>query len=268
MDQNSYKDFYEEEAGLYRPDDVNYYRHDRFHNIRSFAGRGENLRILDVGCGNGYQTGALAGKHEVHGLDLSDANIKEASRRGIRALQHDVESAFPYEDSFFDVVVCSEILEHLFFPEKVIAECRRVLKPSGHFIVTVPNLYCYRNRISMLLGRDADFIEYPENKIHIRFFSIAGMKGLLSLAGFRVEKILGQHFAMNFDLPFRIIWYMHGGNRGLRLLIKAVTFGRIVPERPGEVLQFHLFLFLGRLFPRLSPGLFFYCSRVCDRGAA
>ncbi|MHB0995803.1 MAG: class I SAM-dependent methyltransferase [Elusimicrobiales bacterium] len=264
MDQNSYKEFYEGEAEKYLPADSQYYRHDRFYNVRLFAGRPaeSGLRILDVGCGNGYQLGPLAARHEVHGLDVSEANVRKAAGAGIKAVLHDVETRFPYENGYFDVVVCSEILEHLFFPERVIGECSRVLKPGGVFIVTVPNLYCFRNRVSMLIGRGAGFIEYPKNTIHIRFFSIPGMKRLLAEGGFSVAGVLGQHFAMNFDWPFRLIWYLHGGNRGLRFLIRLLTLGRKVPEIPGQVLQFHLVRFLGKIFPRLSPGLLFDCRKA------
>jgi methionine biosynthesis protein MetW len=263
MDPNSYKEFYEDQAGRYLPGDAGYYRHDRYFNIRYFAELGVvgEARILDVGCGNGYQLAPLAHRHEVYGLDVSAVNVGKASEKGVKAVLHDVEAPFPYPDGFFDVVVCSEILEHLFFPEKPLAECLRVLKPGGRLIVTVPNLYCLRNRLSVFLGKGAIFIEYPENKIHIRFFSIKGMRALLEKNGFKTVKVLGQHFAMNFDWPFRIIWYLHGGNRGLRLLIRTFTLGRKDPERPGEVLQFWIFRLLGRLFPSFSPGLLFYCVK-------
>lgn len=268
MEKSDYKDFYEKEAELYLPDDSAYYRHDRFYNIRRFADCGEGLKILDVGCGNGYQLGALAGRHEVHGLDVSEANVAKASAAGIRARLHDVEAPFPYPDETFDVVVCSEILEHLFFPEKVLAECRRVLKPGARLIVTVPNLYCLRNRWEVLTGGMARFIEYPENRMHIRFFSIGGMKRFLAASGFEPLFSLGQHFAMNFDWPFRLLWYLHGGNRGLRLLIRAVTLGAKSPERPGQVLQFHLVRLLGRLFPSLSPGMLVCCRKAAPGAGA
>lgn len=263
MDQKSYKEFYEGEAEKYLPADSQYYRHDRFFNVRRFSGRPAEagLRILDVGCGNGYQLGPLAARHEVHGLDVSEANVRKAGEAGIKAVLHDVEARFPYGDAYFDVVVCSEILEHLFFPGRVIGECARVLKPGGTFVVTVPNLYCFRNRVALLLGRGARFIEYPENTIHIRFFSISGMKRLLAENGFKVAGVLGQHFAMNFDWPFRLIWYLHGGNRGLRFLIRLLTLGKKSPEIPGQVLQFHIVRLLGRIFPGFSPGLLFDCRK-------
>lgn len=70
---------------------------------------------------------------------------------------------------------------------------------------------------------------------------------------------------MNFDLPFRIIRYLHSGNRGLRLPIRALMVGGKDPEKPGQVLQFRIFRLLGGLFPRLSPGILFHCSKGAER---
>jgi len=264
VDRQSYKDFYEIASNEYSPEgEEHYYRHDRFFNVRRFAdkGGGKGRVILDVGCGNGYQMAPLAGRHIIYGLDISGANVKKALSKGIRAQLHDVEDLFPFEDGFFDVVVCSELLEHLFFPEKVLKECYRVLKSSGAFILTVPNLYCLRNRLSILMGKGYNFIEYPRNQAHIRFFSLHGMNDFLEKTGFKVRHFRGQHFAMNFDWPFRLIWYLHGGNRGLRQFIRIATFGKKKPEIPGLVLQFNIFRFLGWFLPKWSPGLIFECQK-------
>ena len=175
MDRQSYKDFYEIASDKYSPGEgEHYYRHDRFFNVRHFAEKGgrEGRVILDVGCGNGYQMAPLTRTNIVYGLDISEANIEKALSKGIKARLHDVEQRFPFEDDFFDVVVCSEILEHLFSPEKVLEECYRVLKSSGTLIVTVPNLYCLRNRLSILMGRGRNFVEYSRDQEHIRFFSL------------------------------------------------------------------------------------------------
>jgi len=265
MDRMSYKDFYEVTG--YSPEDGtdrhSYYRHDQFFNVRHFAekGGGKGRVILDVGCGNGYKTGVLAGDNTVYGLDITEANIEKAAEKGIKAQLHDVEDPIPFEDNCFDLVVCSEVLEHLFLPEKVLKEIHRVLKKGGIFIATVPNLYCFRNRFTMLIGADCIFLEYPENRYHIRHYSLHGMSNLLKKSGFRIKHVRGQEFAMNFDWPFKLIWYLHGGNKGLKLLIRIVTFGRKT-EVPGLVLQFHIIRFLGWLFPRWSVGLLFECEKL------
>jgi len=266
MVRQGYKDFYELQADEYSPEDgrINY-RHDQFINVRNLIQKsyGEKCTILDVGCGNGYQTAPFTEKNKVYGLDISEANIEKATAKGIIAQLHDIEEPIPFKDATFDVVVCSEVLEHLFFPEEVIKECYRVLKKSGLFIVTIPNLYCLRNRISMLMGRNCNFIEYPINREHIRFFSLHGMMDILKETGFKIQHFRGQEFAMNFSWPYQVIWYLHGGNKGLRILIRIATLGRKRAELPGPTLQFYIYRFLGWFLTRLSPGLVFAC-RKCE----
>ncbi len=267
MDRQNYKDYYEFASDEYSPEGgAQNYRHDQFLNVRNLISKSyeKECTILDVGCGNGYQIAPFVKRNKVYGLDISEANIRKATAKGIKAQLHDVEEPIPFEDNFFDVVVCSEILEHLFFPENALKECYRVLKKSGLFIVTIPNLYCLRNRISMMMGRNCKFIEYPMNRQHIRFFSSYGMIEILKKTGFKIESFRGQEFAMNFNWPFQLIWYLHGGNRGLRALIRIATLGRKTPELPGPIMQFYLFRFLGRLLARLSPGLVFESRKSED----
>jgi methionine biosynthesis protein MetW len=264
MNRQGYKDFYEFASSEYSPErGEQYYRHDQFFNVRSLISKSyeKECTILDVGCGNGYQIAPFAESNKVYGLDISEANIEKAVARGIKAQLHDLEEPIPFEDNFFDVVVCSEVLEHLFFPENTIKECYRVLRQSGLFIVTIPNLYCLRNRISMLTGRNCKFVEYPMNRQHIRFFSLDGMISILDKTRFEIEYFRGQEFTMNFNWPFKLIWYLHGGNKGLKRIIRVTTLGRKVTEIPGLIVQFYFTRFLGWLFPRLSPGLVFACRK-------
>lgn len=265
MNNQTYKDVYENASIEYSPEDGEcYYRHDRVFNVRhlvNMAGKRGQI-ILDAGCGNGWQIAPCVEGNHVYGLDISKANIRKATAKGINAVLHDVEYPFPFEDGFFDVVVCSEVLEHLFSPEKVLQEIHRVLKNSGRCIITVPNLYCLRNRFSILTGRGCKLVEYPDNQYHIRLFSLDGMIRILKRTGFEIEYFRGQSFAMNFNWPFKLIWYLHGGNKGLRIIIKIATCGRRITEIPGVKLQFYIFRFLGWLLPKWSPGLIFECRKI------
>ncbi|MCR4344593.1 MAG: class I SAM-dependent methyltransferase [Candidatus Scalindua sp.] len=266
MNRYSYKDFYNIVSNEYSPGDRKYYyyKDDRFFNVQCLVnpGKKEGLVILDIGCGNGWQIAPCIKGNQVYGLDISEANIEKAVAKGIKAQVHDVEDLFPFEDDFFDTVVCSEILEHLFFPEKVLREIYRVLKTSGRLIVTVPNLYCFQNRLSILVGKGCKFVEYPMNRQHIRSFSLDGMSRILKEAGFKTEYYRGESFNMNFSWPFQLIWYLHGGNKGLRIFIKIVTLGRKRSDIPGILLKFYIIQFLGWLLPRWSPGLIFACRKI------
>lgn len=99
-------------------------------------------KILDVGCGDGKFTSALARETETIGIDFSENAIRfakclvpEASFLVMNATQME----FP--DANFDVVTCLDVIEHLpgHRVKKVIDEIYRVLKPEGVFIISVPS---------------------------------------------------------------------------------------------------------------------------------
>lgn len=93
--------------------------------------------MLDVGCGSGLMLRHLPPGS--HGIDYNPRNIDRARRYAPRAVvqQGDAE-ALPYADETFATVVCTEVLEHLVFPDIAIGEMFRVLKPGGTLLGSVP----------------------------------------------------------------------------------------------------------------------------------
>jgi SAM-dependent methyltransferase len=78
--------------------------------------------------------------NEVFGVDVSETAVARCREKGIKALGLDVSSeALPFDDGFFDVVICLETLEHLMNPYFAVTEIRRVLKEKGRLICSVPN---------------------------------------------------------------------------------------------------------------------------------
>ena len=96
--------------------------------------------VLDVGC-NGGTTGVqlLQKNCYVKGVDIVAELVEKAKKRGVFAEVGEAEDLSRYPGSSFDVVICTEVLEHLFDPLEAIAEAFRVLKPGGKYIVTVPH---------------------------------------------------------------------------------------------------------------------------------
>ncbi len=97
-----------------------------------------NPKILDVGCGGGILSEALAkAGAQVTGLDLSEASLQvarqHAQQQGLNIEYHyeRVEDLAQKEAGTYDVVVCMEMLEHVPEPSKVIAACAQALKPGG-----------------------------------------------------------------------------------------------------------------------------------------
>jgi SAM-dependent methyltransferase len=98
-------------------------------------------RVLDIACGEGYGTAALAraGAARVLGVDLSEETCEHARRRyGIDARAGDA-CRVPLPDRSLDVIVSFETIEHLETPAVFLDECRRLLVPGGTLIISTPN---------------------------------------------------------------------------------------------------------------------------------
>lgn len=93
--------------------------------------------VLDLGCGEGalLQAAGLRGT----GADLNPERLALAVEKGLRVVRADA-GRLPFADAGFDAVVCMEVLEHVPHMETVISEVARVLKPGGHWVISVPGV--------------------------------------------------------------------------------------------------------------------------------
>jgi 2-polyprenyl-6-hydroxyphenyl methylase/3-demethylubiquinone-9 3-methyltransferase len=97
-----------------------------------------NLKVLDVGCGGGILSEALArAGAQVTGIDLSHSSIgvarQHAQSQGLRVdYRHEnVEEFASRQADSYDIVTCMEMLEHVPYPRQIITACAQALKPSG-----------------------------------------------------------------------------------------------------------------------------------------
>lgn len=125
--------------------------------IREHALPGQ--KILDVGVGLGR---LLSKTPELQrfGMDISAAYLREAKEKGIEVCLALVED-MPYPDSMFDVIVCTDVLEHVLHLDHACARILNVLKPGGVLIVRVPN----REDLTQYVSP-----ELPYHFIHLRRF--------------------------------------------------------------------------------------------------
>lgn len=101
----------------------------------------ENSIVLDIGCNTGLFSIPLQEKKNcyVRGIDIVPELVEVAKQRGVRAEVGEAENLSQFENNKFDIVLCCEVLEHLFNPMHAISEIHRVLKVGGKLIVTVPH---------------------------------------------------------------------------------------------------------------------------------
>lgn len=132
--------------------------------------------VLDVACGDGVMGQLLIADKQccVYGIDLCDYATVLAKERGVNATYCDISNdVFPYEDNSFDYATLLCSLEHIIDPVHAIKETRRILKPHGKMIITLPNAVNIKNRFYFLFGRvPVDLLHIkPGEGMHIQFFN-------------------------------------------------------------------------------------------------
>jgi len=160
---------------------------ERIPLFQQAVGRGR--RVLDLGCRSGALTRHFIDGNQVVGLDVDRVALEKAAQLGIEPVVANVEEPLPFEDASFDVVVAGELLEHLQFPEALVAEARRVLRRGGVFVGSVPNAFRVQSRLKFLRGRPPE-----DDPTHLHLFSPDAVRELL--AGFdavRIEYVGGRY---------------------------------------------------------------------------
>jgi SAM-dependent methyltransferase len=160
--------------------------HFWFRGFRSFvlpllqqaaAGR-SNLRLLDCGCGTGNNLELLGRFGRAYGFDLTAVGLKIGREAGRTRLARATVAAVPFPASTFDIVTSFDVLYSLEADTEraAVGEMYRIVKPGGVVLVNVAAMDCLRGDHSVL-SRE------------VRRYSRRALRGLLTSAGFTVERI-------------------------------------------------------------------------------
>ena len=153
---------------------------------------GSNRLVLDVGCAHGYVAEVLRKQGcRVIGIEIDPEDAARAREHCEQVLVRDVEEPGWIEElreHRFDVVVLSDVLEHLRNPARLLGEVRGLLEPERGFIVaSVPNVAHTSVRLELLLG---SFRSEPTGILdatHLHFYTRDTLHDLLASSGFAVE---------------------------------------------------------------------------------
>ena len=174
-DEQDYDSYYTE-ANLQVPE----FTHKRLDEIvagfESYRGEG---RLLEVGfgAGNFLKAAARAG-WKAQGVEISHTACEHSRAEGFEVFCGELAHA-NYQENSFDVVIASELLEHIPEPAIILKEIARILRPGGLLWATTPNAKGLSSRV---LGLEWSVMSPPE---HLQLFSAAGISRLLKGVGFR-----------------------------------------------------------------------------------
>lgn len=185
MSATSYKDY-----GFATAAESHMHAHFMPH-VLAFAGDlSAGTRVLDVGCGNGFACGEFLKRGcKVVGIDLSVEGIDQARRAypegRFELLAADSDILDHLGEEPFDIVISTEVVEHLYAPREWAAGCHAALKPGGTFICTTPYHGYLKNLALSLLGKWDTHANPLWDGGHIKLWSRKTLFALLTEAGFK-----------------------------------------------------------------------------------
>jgi len=193
VSEESLREFYNRKFRKEYGTDAVYLNPDPEHYHQKILERIKNGQvILDVGCATGY-LGAVAKQkgNRVYGVEISEESAKKAAEILDDVWAGNIEKFdLPFPEKYFDIIICSDVLEHLFNPKQVLIKLRKYLKPNGELMVVVPNVAHYSIRLMLLLGRweyeNVGSMDYG----HLRFFTKKSMANLLVSSRYKVKEII------------------------------------------------------------------------------
>lgn len=181
---NIAKKFYNEKSQKYK-ENVN--TGSLYEKVAQVVGK--NKKVLDIGCANGLFGKYLKkSKNTVYGIEISDKMAMQAKKNLDKVFTLDIEKEhLPFKNNEFDVILCMDVLEHLFDSKATLQKLKNFLKPNGLLIVTIPNAVHWSMRLHILLGK----FNYEEKGLrdsgHIRFFTFSTAISLFKQSGYKIE---------------------------------------------------------------------------------
>jgi len=168
--------------------------------------------ILDLGCGDGSAAWLAVQRnpgHRLVGLDWSAGSLRQARKLGLTVLRAGIDGpGLPVASQAVDVVIMSELIEHLVDTDSALEEVFRVLKPGGSLLLSTPNLAAWYNRGLVALGVQPVFSEVslrgvygrPGRQVagHLHLFTRRALVQLLAARGFGSVRVTGARY---HDVP-------------------------------------------------------------------
>lgn len=148
--------------------------------------KGNNLNILDIGCGAGTLSFYLASKgHHITGIDISQKAINECIKSAKKINLKNTKfmrASFPEEfvlKKQFDAIIFIEVIEHTSNDRKALKEIYKLLQPNGILILSTPSITAPLHRLGLTK-------KFDKEVGHLRRYDLKQLKNLLQSKGFKI----------------------------------------------------------------------------------
>lgn len=150
-------------------------------------GNSKNSAILDIGCSGGSLLRILKKKgfNDVIGIDINEESIKQCKKKGLKNVHVMNGAKTSFKSKKFDIIIASDILEHIKQEEEALKEWKRILKKNGKLVIFVPafkGLWSNHDNVSR----------------HYRRYTKKSLMNSLIKASFKLEKVSYWNFISFF----------------------------------------------------------------------
>ncbi|ODS33876.1 MAG: two-component response regulator [Candidatus Scalindua rubra] len=150
-------------------------------------------QVFEIGCGSGATGVAIKQKFpnvKYIGLDSNKKAAQIAQTRLDKVIVSDIEKAqldaLGLTKEYFDLIICADVLEHLYDPWKTLFTLRDYLKPNGKVLASIPNIQNIDTIINLLNGSWTYKKHGILDATHIRFFTFSGIMKMFSGTGYKM----------------------------------------------------------------------------------
>ena len=211
---------------FYKPYPLKLYPFSSHYFALKILNAKSNLRILDLGCGNGEFDSKITKNNFIVGIDPVEPSIKDGVNTYIK---YDLNNGLPVEIKDiekFNFVLALDILEHLIDYEKILNSIKDYLNADGKIIISLPNIANIYIRLNLLFGRFPYSDRGILDRTHLHFFTLGSIKKLIRNNNLEIVKLNVAPIPIIEVLP------------------------KMLKNNFGKILNFFLYL-LSRIFKRL-----------------